>query len=167
MSRLDTFKKAVQLSVEGDPVTLQTLKGPGGEEFHITPRKFSKKNAARIRKMLIETSTTMPASLQAKIRRLNKEHGSDMSEELIEGALTDEEMAELTKVADPSEKYEIEHAKIVFGVALQDFSDEPGPMNDEIADLILESREVADEVLAAVDELNPPFVATTSESSET
>ena len=166
-NRLDVFKQAVQLTVEGDQVTLQSLKGPDGEEFHITPRKYSKKNAARIRKLMIEASTSLAPSIQAKIRRLHKEHGTDITEEILENALTDEEMAATTTVADPNQKYEIEHAKLMFGIAKQYFSDEPGPISDDIADLILESRTVADECLEAVDKLNPPFAEQTSDSSET
>jgi len=161
------FKKAVQISVEGEPVVLQSVKSPDGEEYHITPRKFSKKNAAKIRGMLIESSHDIPAPLQAKMRRIRKDHPEDMTEEVIEAALTDEEMAELSSVNDPNEKYEIEHAKIIYGIALQDFSDPPGPMSGDIADLVLEAPLVADELLKIVDDLNPPFVEKSSESSGT
>lgn len=166
--RLDVFRKAVQLSVEGDQVTLQSIHGPDDEEFHVTPRKFSKKAAAKIRSMLMESSTSVDPKLQTKIRRLKREKaGEEITEEMIESMLTDEEMASLYTVKDPREKYEIEQAKLIAGIALQDFSDPPGLMSAEIADLVLEAPDLADEILKVVDELNPPFLQKPSESSGT
>lgn len=160
MSRLDVFKAAVQLTVEGDAVTLASLKGPEGEEFHVTPRKYSKKDAARIRKLLMQSSGTVPASVQAKLLRLHKD-GATITEEMLAGAMTDEEMLMLYQVADPESAIAVEREKLMRGIAEHDLGDVPGPMTAEIADLILDSRDVADEILAAVDALNPFSVTPT------
>ena len=164
MSRLDVFKRAVQLSVEGDPVALQSIKGPDGEEFHVTPRKFSKKHAAKIRKLLMASAEGVSPSVAAKIVRLRKEYGDDITEEILTEALTPEELAALTAHSDPDLQYQVEQAKILYGIAEHDLSDPAGPMTQEIVDLILESRDVAKEVLEAVDALNPPFGQETSPS---
>lgn len=161
-NRLDAFQQAVHLTVEGDETTLTSVPGANGEEFHVTPRKYSKKHTAKLRRLSMDGAATAPASLQVKIRRLKQQHGDALTDEILSQELTDEDMAALAHAIDPEGQYEIERAKLIYGVARQDFTDEPGPMTEAVADLILESRAVTDEILALVDGMNPPFDQETS-----
>lgn len=167
MSRLDAFTKAVYQTVEGEAVALESV--PSDPPFHIRPRKFSKKQAAEIQRVEGTAAVTIPVSLQSKLRKLHNKHGERISEDVLEEELNDEEVGMLmqTSLGDPEAMYRAEHMRIMYGVEWQDMSDEPGPMTDEIADLIQESPEVTDEVLQAVAELNPPLSRKTPDSSET
>lgn len=166
MGRYDAFKKAVELTIIGDPVTLASVKAEDGTEFHITPRKFSKENAAKIRRLQTRIKD-LPPSLVGKIRKLQKEHGAKLSDELLEKELTDEEQMLLLQSQDPERTHRCELEKLVCGIARQDLSDEPGPMTEEIAKLILDAPTIAEEILKAVDELNPISVPKSSDSSGT
>jgi len=161
-NRLEAFQQAVQLTVEGDEVALTSIAMPEGEEFHVTPRKYSKKNAAKLRRLMMNGAASAPASLQAKIRKLKAEYGDELNDEILSRELTDDDVAAISNTIDPEGQYEVERAKILYGIARQDFTDEPGPMTEQVADLILESRKVSDEVLALIDGLNPPFGQETS-----
>lgn len=163
---IEKFRKAVQLSVEGDPVTL-SLKGSEGEEYRIMPRKFSKKHAAKLRSLLLSSASHVSPALQSKIMKIKQEHGTTITEEVLTAALTEEELSALMTSADAEGQYEVERRKILYGVAWHDFGGAEEPMTEEVADLILESRAIAEEVLAAVDAMNPPYPDQTSSSSET
>jgi hypothetical protein len=165
--RLGAFRKALDLVVVGEPVELKSVKGEDGRTFHVKPRKLSKKNAARVRRLAVETATDLSPGLQAKMRRLRRDHPDGVNEAIIEAELSDDEMAELTKSSDPSGRYEIVHAKILYGIAEHDFGGEYEPMTEDVVDLILESEDLAAEMLELVDDMNPPFAKGTSESSET
>lgn len=167
MSRLDAFKQAVQMTVEGDRVALQSV--PSDEPFHVTPRKFSKQHTAEIQRLEVATTKDIPPSLQAKFRRLHKKYGRKIGEEILEAELTDEEIALMgyAGFGDPEAAYAAEHARIMYGISWQDLSDEPGPMTDEIAELIQESPEVTEEVLQAIADINPSSARVTSDSSGT
>jgi hypothetical protein len=159
-NRLDKFRKAVALSVEGERVTFQSI---GDGDFHFTPRKFSKKHAAKLRQLQIQGVSGVSPKLSAKLQRIQKEHAGDGLEEAIAAELTDEELTTLMTSMDPEAQTEVEKRRILYGVAEQDLSDVPGPMTEEIAELIMENRDVAQEVLDAVDALNPPLAGQTQD----
>lgn len=165
-STLDKFRKAVQMSVEGDPVTL-SIKGAEGEEYRIMPRKFSKKHAAKLRSLLLTSASHVPPALQSKIMKIKAEHGTAVTEEILSEALTEDELAALMTSGDAEGQYEVERRKIIYGVAWHDFGGAEEPMSEDVADLILESRAIAEEVLDAVDAMNPPYPDQTSSSSGT
>lgn len=160
VSRLDMFTKATHLSVEGDELTLTTVHGPDGEDFHVTPKKFSKKDAAKIRKLLTRTAVALSPAVRGRIIRAKKDAPGEFDQKELMDSLSDEDLAALfAESADDESVLEVQRAKLICGIARQDFTDEPGPMTPELADLVLEAPAVADEILAAVDELNPPFLA--------
>lgn len=167
MGRLDQFKQAVQVSIEGEKVQLESL----GDDpaFHIVPRKFSREHAAKIARLEVDSAGDLPASLVTKLRRLHKEHGNRIPNEIIEAEMTDEEIVQLANanMGDPDITTRAARERILHGVSWQDLSDEPGPMTEEIANLILESPTVTQEVLEAVAAMNPTSATTSSESSET
>ena len=159
-NRLDKFRNAVALSVEGERVTFQSI---GDGEFHFTPRKFSKKHAAKLRQLQIRGVSGVSPKLSAKLQRIQKENAGEGLEAAIASELTDDELKTLMTSIDSDAQCELEKRRIVYGVAEQDISIEPGPMTEEIADLIMENSDVAQEVLDAVDALNPQLAGQTQD----
>jgi hypothetical protein len=156
-NRLDMFKQAVQLSVEGDEVALTSVKGPDGEEFHVTPRTVSKKDAARIRKLLTQAAVSLSPAVRGRVIRSNASADGELDQKKLMEALSDEDLAAVFSGSDDEAVIEVLRAKLLCGIARQDLSDEPGPMTEEIAELVLTAPAVADEILGLVDALNPPF----------
>lgn len=158
---LDGFRAALQLSVEGDPVTL-SVKGADGAAYEIKPRKFSKKHAAKIRKLMTDRAGDFDPSLIAKIARLQRESGGELNEDVLRENLSDEDIAAMMRGQDPEDLLEIEKRRITYGIAEHNFGGEWAMMTEEVAEIILENPAVAEEVLAAVDALNPTFGDQTS-----
>jgi len=157
MGNYDAFRKAVELTVIGEPVELESVTAPDGRVFHVTPRKYSKAHAAKIRRYLVGAARAVPSSLHAKFRAIKKQYGDELTEEIIEKELTPEEQATLIESSTNDDgSYDMERSMILYGIHEHDFGDEPAPMTEEIADMIMDSPDVAQEVLKAVVELNPP-----------
>lgn len=158
---LDGFKAALQLSVEGDPVAL-SLKNADGVAYEVKPRKFSKKHAAKIRKLMTARAGELDPALVAKISRLRRENGDVLNEDLLRDSLTDEDIAAMMRGQDPEELLQVEKLRITYGIAEHNFGGEWAMMTEEVAEIILENPAVAEEVLSAVDALNPTFGDQTS-----
>ncbi len=163
------WKERVARSILGEPVALETLEG-----YHITPRKYRTGDAEQIDRLTKLMVAAKPKTMEA-YRKLDLKPGEGqlLSPEEIAKKLDNADTAAImreTAEADSEFMLPLWRSVMLYGIGEHDFNDDGGkpvPVDEALVEVLLESQDVAGEIVGIIQKHNRPLASATAKKSGT